>query len=314
MKYYIAADGGGTKLQAILYDENLHIVDTGRMSGTNTILRTEEEVREDMRVLIRGLIPQEITRIAGADICVVRYSEAFLDVLKERCTVDSPVFYGEGETGLAAAGAAYGILAQAGTGSDAFLVQPDRRLSIGGWGYIFGDEGSGYDIGQRTLRAAIHAQDGRGPKTAILDILMKEWQLDELWDVVGRAMGGGDYRPLVASATYIASLAARQNDAVALGIYEDAAREMASQVFAAIAGYGGTWEGPIVASGGVWKGHPRMFEAFCQDIREKYPEAEIIRPIFEPVAGCAVLRRFASGETFGDFSGIIGKEFASFLL
>lgn len=57
MKYYIAADGGGTKLQAILYDENLHIVDTGRMSGTNTILRTEEEVREDMRVLIRGLIP-----------------------------------------------------------------------------------------------------------------------------------------------------------------------------------------------------------------------------------------------------------------
>ena len=314
MKYYIAADGGGTKLQAILYDENLHIVDTGRMSGTNTILRTEEEVREDMRVLIRGLIPQEITRIAGADICVVRYSEAFLDVLKERCTVDSPVFYGEGETGLAAAGAAYGILAQAGTGSDAFLVQPDRRLSIGGWGYIFGDEGSGYDIGQRTLRAAIHAQDGRGPKTAILDILMKEWQLDELWDVVGRAMGGGDYRPLVASATYIASLAARQNDAVALGIYEDAAREMASQVFAAIAGYGGTWEGPIVASGGVWKGHPRMFEVFCQDIREKYPEAEIIRPIFEPVAGCAVLRRFASGETFGDFSGIIGKEFASFLL
>lgn len=314
MKYYIAADGGGTKLQAILYDENLHIVDTGRMSGTNTILRTEEEVREDMRSLVKELIPQEITRIAGADICVVKYSGAFLDVLKERCTVDSHVFYGEGETGLAAAGAAFGILAQAGTGSDAFLVQPDRQVSIGGWGYIFGDEGSGYDIGQRTLRAAIYAHDGRGPKTAILDILMKEWQLDDLWDLVGRAMGGGDYRPLVASAAHIASLAAKQNDAVALGIYEYAAREMASQVFAAIAGYGGTWEGPIVASGGVWKGHPRMFEAFRQDIREKYPEAEIIRPVFEPVAGCAVLRRFAAGETFGDFSEVMGKEFASFLL
>ena len=80
-------------------------------------------------------------------------------------TVGGHALYGEGETALAAAGAAYGIVAQAGTGSDAFLVQPGGQMSIGGWGYIFGDEGSGYDIGERTLRAAIHAFDGRGPKT-----------------------------------------------------------------------------------------------------------------------------------------------------
>lgn len=314
MKYYIAADGGGTKLQVILYDENLHIVDTGRMSGTNTILRTEEEVRADMRDLIERLIPQEITSLAGADICVVKYSRAFLDVLEERCTVDSPVFYGEGETALAAAGAPFGIVAQAGTGSDAFLIQPQGRVSIGGWGYIFGDEGSGYDIGQKTLRAAIYALDGRGPKTAILDILMKEWELQKLWDLVGKVMGGGDYRPLVASATYIASEAARQNDAVAIGIYEDAARDLAVQVFAAIARYGEEWEGPVVASGGVWKGHPRMLEAFCEEIRERYPEAKVIRPLFEPVVGCVILRRFAAGEAFGDFSEILVKEFGSFLL
>jgi sugar (pentulose or hexulose) kinase len=34
MRYYIAADGGGTKLQAILYDRDLRIVCSARMSGT----------------------------------------------------------------------------------------------------------------------------------------------------------------------------------------------------------------------------------------------------------------------------------------
>ena len=31
--YYLAADGGGTKLQTILYDEDLRIVRTARVAG-----------------------------------------------------------------------------------------------------------------------------------------------------------------------------------------------------------------------------------------------------------------------------------------
>lgn len=220
------------------------------MSGTNTILRRPEDVREDMGRLIEELVPEGVCRVEGVDLCVLKYGEAFLDILRKRCTVGGHALYGEGETALAAAGAAYGIVAQAGTGSDAFLVQPGGQMSIGGWGYIFGDEGSGYDIGERTLRAAIHAFDGRGPKTLILDILKERWGLGELWDIVGMAMGGGDYRHLVASASYITSEAARLDDAVALGIYETAAREMAAQVFAVAARNGGAWQGPIVASGG----------------------------------------------------------------
>ena len=282
------------------------------MSGTNTILRRPEDVREDMGRLIEELVPEGVCQVEGVDLCVLKYGEAFLDILRKRCTVGGHALYGEGETALAAAGAAYGIVAQAGTGSDAFLVQPGGQMSIGGWGYIFGDEGSGYDIGERTLRAAIHAFDGRGPKTLILDILKERWGFGELWDIVGMAMGGGDYRHLVASASYITSEAARLDDAVALGIYETAAREMAAQVFAVAARNGGAWQGPIVASGGVWKGHPRMFQAFCGEIRERYPDARIVHPVFEPVVGCVFLRRFADGETFEGFADSLRREFAPF--
>lgn len=313
MKYYIAADGGGTKLQVILYDENLRILNTACMSGTNTILRTAEAVTEDIRNLIEQLIPREIPRIDGVDLCVLKYDRVFLELLEKRCEVKSHAFRGEGDTALAAAGVPYGVVAQAGTGSDAFLIQPEKRLTIGGWGYILGDEGSGYYIGARTLRAAIHAFDGRGPETAILKVLMERWELEQLWDVVDRLMGGGDYRHMVASAARVASEAARGGDAVALGIYEEAGHELSKQVLAVIAANGGTWEGPIVASGGVWKGHPRMFETFCQDIRDRYRDAEIVHPVFEPVVGCTVLRRFAEGQDFGDFEAALREQFRAFL-
>ena len=37
--YYLAADGGGTKLQTILYDEDLRVIRTGRVAGVNTLFK-----------------------------------------------------------------------------------------------------------------------------------------------------------------------------------------------------------------------------------------------------------------------------------
>jgi len=87
-------------------------------------------------------------------------------------------------------------------------------------------------------------------------------------------------------------------DQIALRIYENAAHAMSLQVFAAINRYGGNWTGPIVTSGGAWKGSRHMFDTFSKDIRNKYPEAEIIFPVFEPVIGCIVLRMCEKDEGF----------------
>jgi N-acetylglucosamine kinase-like BadF-type ATPase len=47
------------------------------------------------------------------------------------------------------------------------------RARAGGWGYLLGDEGSGYAIGLAALRAAVRAADGRGPATDMLGVLLK---------------------------------------------------------------------------------------------------------------------------------------------
>lgn len=313
MKYYIAADGGGTKLVAILYDASFRIIKSARMSGTNCIGKTGEQIRAEMCRFVDALLPEEITEIHGLDLCILKYEQMFIEVLRQRCQVNDVRSYGEDAAALAACGQRHGVVAQAGTGSEAFLNQPGVWRVVGGWGFMVGDEGSGYDIGLQTLKSAIYAWDGRGPQTAILKLLLEDWDMSDLWMLVERLTRSPDYKQMIASASHITAKAAGQGDPIALEIYERAAHAISAQVLTVIAKNGGSWEGPVVVSGGAWKGSGHMFEVFCKDIRSVYPKAQIIYPIFEPVVGCAILRRLDAGEVFEDFSDCLQIQFEPFL-
>src|SRR5207249_7827038 len=72
-----------------------------------------------------------------------------------------------------ATGGEPGIVAIAGTGSIAFGRNGDGQTArAGGWGYIFGDEGGGFDITRQALRAALRFEEGWGPPTALGDLLL----------------------------------------------------------------------------------------------------------------------------------------------
>ena len=63
----------------------------------------------------------------------------------------------------AGVGDAPGIVIVSGTGSIAYGRNDHGEASrAGGWGYVLGDEGSGYWIGRLALRAVVRHADGRG--------------------------------------------------------------------------------------------------------------------------------------------------------
>lgn len=66
-----------------------------------------------------------------------------------------------------------------GTGSLAWGLSPDGQKSArcGGWGYLLGDEGSGFWLGQQLLQLACREADGRQPRRGILEQVLKELQL-----------------------------------------------------------------------------------------------------------------------------------------
>ncbi len=86
-----------------------------------------------------------------------------------------------------------GILLIAGTGSVAFGRGPSGTFArCGGWGPVFGDEGSGAWIGRRALSVVAGAADGREPTTALTGALLTAAEVESTEQLIGWA---GDATP-----------------------------------------------------------------------------------------------------------------------
>jgi N-acetylglucosamine kinase-like BadF-type ATPase len=127
---------------------------------------------------------------------------------------------------LAAADLDHGIGLVAGTGSSVFGRSPDGiETSVGGWGHLLGDEGGGYDIAVRALRAVTAALDGRGPRTSLVEILTQRLGVEDPAGLRDRCYPA----PPVAEVAGLAEavLAASDGDAVAGRLVDAAAGELA---------------------------------------------------------------------------------------
>ena len=65
-----------------------------------------------------------------------------------------------------------GIVIISGTGSISYGRNAEGMAArSGGWGYVLGDEGSGYWMGRLALRAIVREADGRGHPTTLTRLL-----------------------------------------------------------------------------------------------------------------------------------------------
>lgn len=293
---YLALDAGGSKCLAAVFDEELHLVGAGIAGGVNTNTTTQEDSRRNAAQCLeqlRPFVPGE--RIERAYIVFVGPRDVLEQEMDARYSVNERVYLSEGQAGLLSGGGyEAGIAALAGTGSDAFYVRDHRRVgTVGGWGPILGDQGSGAWIGQQAIRAAVKAREGWGPATELLPMILAHWKLDHPWGMVPRVHGAPAPFREVASLTPLAGRAARAGDRVAREIFERAGELMAEQVYALIARERvPADEQLVVACGGAWKAYQGMFDRFGEALGARAPEARAERARFEPVvAGVADLLR-----------------------
>jgi N-acetylglucosamine kinase-like BadF-type ATPase len=129
--------------------------------------------------------------------------------------------------------AGWGVALICGTGSIAWGRAPDGRSArAGGWGYLLGDEGSGYDIALRALRLATQTADRRAAAPALLQAALDHWGLQEPEQLIGQV-----YR-LETTRAEIAALAPRvvaladAGEPAAMHLLDDASGELAQLVVA----------------------------------------------------------------------------------
>jgi len=118
------------------------------------------------------------------------------------------------------------ILILSGTGSCCFGRTPDHQTArVGGWGHIIGDKGSGYEIGLRSLKAAVHYLDCDGKWSLLGQSLLQALLLNEPEDLIDWAKTAS--KADIAGLTVQVFEAAAKGDKIAADILEAAAATLA---------------------------------------------------------------------------------------
>jgi N-acetylglucosamine kinase-like BadF-type ATPase len=133
----------------------------------------------------------------------------------------------------AGSGNGFGIALIAGTGSLAWGRNSQYQVArSGGWGYLFGDEGSAYALGRAILQAVTWSSDGRGPATCLLQDVQKTLQISSPAEIVTAVYSHEVPRAVIASLAPLVFDAADRQDVVSCDILNSAATELAAMVVA----------------------------------------------------------------------------------
>lgn len=169
---YLGIDGGGTHTRARLVSGAGSVLGCGEAgpangpSGLPQALKAIEEAYSQA-VTQAGLTTADVSSIhAGMGIAGLN-RRGFLDGLKAHVfPFETTGFASDAAiANLGAHAGGDGAIVIVGTGSVGFARVGDSIFTIGGYGFPVSDEGSGAELGQRAIRRALWARDGRIPHT-----------------------------------------------------------------------------------------------------------------------------------------------------
>lgn len=193
---------------------------------------------------------------------------------------------------LLAAGAPSGLALAlvCGTGSIAYGRTAEGLLvRAGGWGYLFGDEGSGYAIGAAALKAIMWAEDGRGEPTKLTGLVLDRKELKTPQDLIRSIYTAGSPRTEIAGLADLVELAAAQ-DAVARSILDQAANDLALIVLAVYQKLGSN-PVPLALTGGTILNGAYLSNAFYQVCARLGIAFTSIKEVKDPAEGALLLAR-----------------------
>lgn len=220
---FIGIDGGGTKTKVVVVDENFELV-TFKEYGSFHYMQVGIDGIESIVKNISSFTKAVDTAVFG----IPMYGEV-KDVDKQIETViykyfPNALLVNDVFNGWAGSLACKdGINVVSGTGSIAICHKNNAINIVGGFGHVFGDEGSAYWIGREILSLYSKQLDGRVEKTELFN-LISEKEFREL------NFGFNSSRDEIAKYAKVCDMAANSSCQFCKQILIDAASELAMLV------------------------------------------------------------------------------------
>jgi N-acetylglucosamine kinase-like BadF-type ATPase len=233
MLHVIGIDAGGTKTLCQLADASGTLIAEARGPGANLQASGELQVEKVLHGLMeqaigdRPIVPSVICLgIAGVD----RPDDAeIVRGIMKRIGYKARVLVVNDALVALEAGipGQPGVVIISGTGSICYgrNVQGEAARS-GGWGYVLGDEGSGYWIGRAALRAVLREADERGQRTALTPLLLEHFGVERAQNIIHQVYHANLKPAAIGALARCVHAAYLEGDPVAVGILRGAANEL----------------------------------------------------------------------------------------
>jgi N-acetylglucosamine kinase-like BadF-type ATPase len=289
----LAVDGGGTTTQALVADPAGRVLGRGVGPGSNHRRVGLEESRRALTIAIESAI--HVAQAPKAPFAAACFGLAGVDSAEDEELVSrwareqaiAPRFRVVNDSELVLAAGTpqgWGIALISGTGSVCLGRHPDGRSArVGGWGYLLGDEGSGYQVALRALRVCTQTADGRAEAPALLQAVLRHWSLPSAQSLIGHAHSPSTSQADIAALAAVVVEMAAQGDAAARAIVDEAAYELARHVDTLVRQLGLT-RPPLALAGGLMRGNVR--QAVQAALRS---EVGTVSHVADPPLGAVVL-------------------------
>lgn len=303
--FVLGIDAGGTKTVCLLADRDGRVRASARGPGANLQSLGELEVEKVLHEVMDSVLAGE--RTAPAAICLGiagvdrPHDNAIIRGIMRRIGHKAPVLVINDALAALVAGAGDdgpGIVLIAGTGSICYgRNEAGLAARAGGWGYILGDEGSGWWIGREALSAVMRAGDGRGPATLLTAGVLEHFAFDQISDLVHEVYYRDTRRRAVAGLSGVVQGATDAGDVVARQILSDAADELVLAVRSVATRL--EMRGlqfPLVLSGSLFRVVPTLLSDVLVRLAEVAPRSQPKVLDVEPAMGAV---RLALAEAHG---------------
>jgi N-acetylglucosamine kinase-like BadF-type ATPase len=312
-KIFLGVDGGQSHTEAVVADENGNILGRGFGGASNhaehpggrerlrkAIFESVGGALRDAEMRGRGDPAKESKQANEIEISASRFESAHFgmtggadykeEIIGEIVRADRLSVGHDAPAALFGATAGEpGIVVIAGTGSVVYGENArSATIRIGGLGYLFSDEGSGFWLALQVIRLAIKEQDGLIEPAGLKSLVLNFFGREKIRQLTDDFYNGKMTRDELASFARAAHAAAEAGNASIREQIEFGANVLIESVSAATRQLKFQNEFPVAGVGGMFRA-ALMKEYFKESLKAKMPAATFVEPRFDPAEGALLI-------------------------
>jgi len=295
MSLIIGVDGGGTKSTYIAFNtatlklkeycgDSINFYSVGNEKASKSFLSVIKVIKQDFNANISSILVGNAALGIGKNLDFEHPFSQAVSSTAEKFDIKSDLYIG-----LKGVNFSPSMFLISGTGSMGIAEDKTGELfTIGGWGYLLGDQGSGYYIGINGIREAIKAYEGITSPSILVNSALNHFNIKVLGEIIEVIYAKEIENKHIANFAVEVHRAAAQGDKAAKVILENSI-DYLTKCIVVLNDKIGKKKAKLGVYGGNFQKSQHFFNNFKRKLLNLCPNIEIGFPEYSPVQSALIL-------------------------